>query len=105
MPITHARKKFDAVAAEFAADITNDLRRLFCGDVAGSEIFHYGFVAAAAESYEIATQSDVFGSESDPHARRFQGRTPRMISCRIVTHDAHVADITAGREALGTDIG
>src|SRR5207237_10353014 len=98
-------KGLAAVAAELLADIANDLARLLSGDVARGKILHKALVAASAEGYQVATKSDVLGTQGHPDAGRFQRRSAGMIDRRIVAHDAHIPDIAAGRKAVRNYVG
>ena len=104
MAITHAGKKLDAVTAELASRVADNFRGFFSGDVAGSEILHGGFVAVPAQGHQIAAKSDIVGSQRHTHAGGFERRTAGVIHRRVVTHDAHVADVAAGRKTFWDDV-
>ena len=73
--------------------------------MAGSKIFHDRLRAAARDGDQIATKGDIFGSQRHTHAGGFQGRAAGVIDRRVVTHDAHVADIAAWGKTFRNDMG
>src|ERR1051325_1562740 len=74
--------------------------RFLARDVARGEVFHELARSASSDRDQIAAERDVLGREVDADARRLQRRAAGVIERRIVSQDAHVADVAAGREAV-----
>ena len=105
MPVAHPRKKLDAVAAENPAKIADNLGRLLGGNVSAGKIFHHGIGAAAANRDQIAAKGNIGRPECHAHARRLERRAAGVIHGRVITHNAHVANVAAGRKPFGNHMG
>src|SRR5262245_31327755 len=105
MAVTYARKKFDAVAAQFTPEVADNLSGFLSRNMTAGEVFHESIVAASTQRDDIAAKSNVGGAEGDAHACGFQRRTSRVVNRRVVPHDAHVADVAPRRKALRNHMG
>src|SRR4029078_4503394 len=104
MAVTHAGKKFDAIASQSPPEIADDGSGFFCRDMTAGEVFHVSFSAGAYKGHEIAAERDIVGFERNTHTCGFQRRAAGMINRRVVTHNAHVTDVAAGWKSLGNDM-
>src|SRR5690349_24696303 len=101
MAVTDAGQKFDAIGCQFPPEIAHDGSGFFCRDMTAGEILHVSFSARAAEGHEIAAKRDIVDPERNTHTGGFQRRAAGMINRRVVTHNAHVANVTAGWKSFG----
>ena len=102
MAILHAGIETNTVtpAPELGVERRDDGRALLTRRVTGGEVDHRRRCGVVQRD-QVATERDVVGAELDAHRRRLDGRAPGVEARRVVPEDRHVADVAAGRKALG----
>src|SRR5208283_3941559 len=102
MPVADAVEKLDSAARQFFAQVGDDLRGFFAGNMARREIVHYHRAAVTRlQRHEVHSKHHVARPHLDSLARRFDRRAPRVIAHRVVAKHRHRADVAARWHPLG----